>query len=125
MRIFATIWTKTLFKFSMLICSVYIILLFPLSILFLLSSNFFYKKSKTQKYAKEGFLVKDKVLEMIKSSEISTILSAYDQKIITAFITFREKVAREIMVPRVNVFSLPRETTIKEAGRIVLLYTLS
>lgn len=59
---------------------------------------------------------KKKLKELIKESELQIHLDSIDQKLINSFIHFKERVAKEIMVPRVDLFSLSAETTIKDAS---------
>lgn len=56
------------------------------------------------------------IQEMIHSSQNS--FDHTDQKLISAFIHFKEKVAKEIMVPRVDLFSLPADLSIQEAAQL-------
>jgi len=56
--------------------------------------------------------------EMIKESDLHPHLEPSDQKLISSFIHFKERVAKEIMVPRVDLFSLSAETSIREATRL-------
>ncbi len=120
MRLIAMFYTRSALVGFAPICSIYMLILFPLTAPLLFLIRLFYKKVKTHEYSKRCLMIKEKVLEMIKDSELSTILSVHDQKIIASFITFREKVAREIMIPRVDIFSLSKETTIKEASKVML-----
>src|SRR4029079_13766818 len=70
--------------------------------------------------ADEGEMVKDqsKLREMIRESELQEHLDPSDQKLISSFVNFKERVAKEVMVPRVDVFSLAADTPIREAARI-------
>lgn len=56
---------------------------------------------------------------MIYEARLKTTLDPHDKKLIVSVITFRERIAREVMVPRVDVFSLSAETSIKEAAKLL------
>jgi CBS domain containing-hemolysin-like protein len=58
---------------------------------------------------------KVKLREMITESELHGHLDASDQKLISSLINFKQRVAKEIMVPRVNLYALDAGTTIREA----------
>ncbi len=60
--------------------------------------------------------IRDRIIEILDEVELSTQLDSNDQKLILSVATFKEKMVREIMVPRVDVFSLPVETTIQDAA---------
>ncbi|NGX56112.1 MAG: Magnesium and cobalt efflux protein CorC [Candidatus Anoxychlamydiales bacterium] len=107
---------KTILYFSS-ICSIYLTIFLPLtSIAFLFSKYIFKEDIKT---LRRSFLSKDKVLEMIKASELSLALTNADQSMIASFITFKEKVAREIMIPRVDIFAIEDTTLLKDALKII------
>ena len=59
--------------------------------------------------------VKDKILEVVHESELSRYLNPFDRKIITAIASFRDRFAREIMVPRIDMVTLSVTQTIDEA----------
>jgi CBS domain containing-hemolysin-like protein len=66
----------------------------------------------------EGLLLKDKarIREWIRESELEAHLDPSEQKLISSFIHFKERVAKEIMVPRIDMYSLPASTSLQEAG---------
>lgn len=107
--------TKTTLKLVSIISSIYILVFLILTFVFWLLSIFIFKRMKKEEEISKSYVMKDKVLEMIKASELSTTLSLSDQNTIASFITFKEKVAREIMVPRVDIFAIDANTTIKDA----------
>jgi len=114
-RLIAENWTKSTLKVIALITSIYILFFLPITFPFLLLARVISKKLKKETPISKIFIMKEKVLEMIKDSELSTVLSSADQNNIASFITFKEKVAREIMLPRIDVFALNAKTTIKKA----------
>ncbi|NGX62737.1 MAG: Magnesium and cobalt efflux protein CorC [Candidatus Anoxychlamydiales bacterium] len=114
-RYITRIGTKTTLKVVSVFTSLYILVFLVLTFVFWLLSIFIFKKMKQEKEVSRSFVMKDKVLEMIKASELSTTLSASDQNTIASFITFKEKVAREVMIPRIDIFAIDAKTTIKDA----------
>ncbi len=74
----------------------------PLSIL--------YKKLHKKSLRKN----QDKITNKLKH----LILGEYDEKLFSALFTFHEKDAREVMVPRINIFALPLNTSIKKAAEL-------
>ncbi len=60
---------------------------------------------------------KEKLLEYINQSELGRYLDKSEIKLIHTAISFKDRIVREVMVPRIDVFSLSSETSIKEATR--------
>lgn len=118
-RIAATIWPRKALKTTIYPAFFYILLLvipiFPFLIL---------KRYLTLKYKREEipfkYLAKEKILEMVHDSGLNKLLDAPSQKILTSFLTFKEKVAREIMIPRVDIFALECSETIRRASKLFL-----
>jgi CBS domain containing-hemolysin-like protein len=77
------------------------------------------KHTLSPRYVEEGATtekIRDKILEIIHESELAPHLDPQEQKLIASIALFKEQVAREIMMPRLKIFSLPEETTIAEAA---------
>lgn len=62
---------------------------------------------------------RQEVFEIIQEADIHTRLDAHDKKLIESVVLFRDRIAREVMVPRVDIFGLPAEITIKEAAKLL------
>ncbi|HAB98809.1 MAG TPA: hypothetical protein DCE71_03195, partial [Parachlamydiales bacterium] len=78
-RLFATLWSKQLFKFMAPIASIYLIILFPLIGLFIQLARGVLKKVS---FAEEPLTDKTKLREMIRESELQHHLDLNDQKLI-------------------------------------------
>lgn len=114
MRLFGNLWAKPLLRLSAPLTSIYLTLLFPLVGPLLKFTRALIHKTHLED---EGEVVKDqfKIREMIRESELQQHLDASDQKLIASFVNFKERVTKEVMVPRVDVFSLSGQTPIKDA----------
>lgn len=101
------------------------ILSFPCSCILLLSllltAPFFrLLKLFLPKHPREAapqFKIRDKVFELLQETELGAYLDATEQQLILSVVSFKERIAREVMVPRINLFSLPHDTLLKEAGQ--------
>lgn len=115
-RLLSSLWSRPLLKIAAPFASIYLTILFPIvGILLQLMRAIVHKMQIEQ----EDLLTdKSKLREMIRESELQAHLEPGDQQLITSFVNFKERVAKEIMVPRVDLFSLPAETTIREATRL-------
>lgn len=63
-------------------------------------------------------LKRNEIREIIRESDLHKHMDQSDQKLISSFIDFKTRVAKEIMVPRVDLFSLSSDTTIREASHL-------
>ncbi len=104
-------WFKTLATAS----SILLTLTLPMTLGFLKFTQIFFPK-KTPFTPSPSFRVHDKILEWLHDSEIEFLLEANEKKLIYSVIGFKDRIAREIMVPRINMFSIPSSTTIARAA---------
>lgn len=63
--------------------------------------------------------VGQELLELIHGMDTTVKLEAHDKKLIESVVEFRHQLAKEVMVPRVDVFSLPGHLSIREAARLL------
>lgn len=105
--------TGPLAYFFILICT-------PLSLVFLRIFKSFLRPIPREKGFALSDRLRERILEILQESELTPYLEPNDQKLILSVISFKERIAREVMVPRINVFSLPAETTIQEAAQSFL-----
>ncbi|HSX27029.1 MAG TPA: hemolysin family protein [Chlamydiales bacterium] len=118
LRLLASLWSRPLLKLASPFASLYLIFFFPLVGLLLQCTRGLLRKVNLEEETGEVLTDKTKLREMIRESELQQHLDPSDQKLISSFINFKERVAKEIMVPRVDVFSLSAETPIREAARL-------
>lgn len=113
-RLLANAWTRPLLKIAAPFASIYLTLFFPIVGLLL---QFNRALLKTTHLEESNLLTdKSKLREMIRESDLQQHLDPTDQKLIASFINFKERVGKEIMVPRVDVYALASDTTIREAA---------
>lgn len=76
----------------------------------------FLPKSFKEKAFSASFQMKEKLLDILHESEISSYFDVHDKKLLLSVVSFKDRIAREVMVPRIDIFSLPAQATIKEAA---------
>lgn len=81
--------------------------------------SFLCSEEKTS-YVRLPFRLQDKILEYLKESELGLYLDKNEKKLIHTVISFKDRIVREVMVPRIDVFSLSSDTSIKEATKSFL-----
>lgn len=72
-----------------------------------------------------GFRLKDKIHELLQETELGVYLDANEQKLIGSIVSFKERIVREVMVPRVNLVSLPTTISLIEAAKVFLIENFS
>ncbi len=63
------------------------------------------------------FKPQEKFLDYLSESELDPYLDKTEKKLIHTVICFKDRIVREIMVPRINIFSLSADTSLLDAAR--------
>src|SRR5690606_24817035 len=84
-----------------------LLLAFPSTLVFVKVSNSFAQSIYFDYMQEPETRAKQEIIDMIQNSQLGTDINPHDKSLIEAVLSFRERIAREVMVPRVNVFSLP------------------
>jgi len=114
MRLWATAHPKTVLKSFSFIASIFLTLSLPINFIFNEIQSFFIQRAIRLKSHAPSFNVKDQILEMIYDTDLKSYLDPQDQKLIASMASFRERIVREIMVPRIDIFSLDANLNLKE-----------
>lgn len=118
-RIFGSRLPEKALTISAPLSSLFLYLVFPLTYLFLKTSKLFSRNVFYEHYLEPDAEAKKEIIEMIQEAELSPTLDMHDKKLFESVLTFKERIAREVMVPRVNVFSLSVDTSIQEAAKLL------
>lgn len=62
----------------------------------------------------------DAVLEILQRANVKGKLTSIDKKLIESVIKFKERIVKEVMVPRVDLFCLPATISIREASKQII-----
>lgn len=62
---------------------------------------------------------KEKLIELIRDVDDGNLLNEHDKKLLHSVLYFRDRIAREVMVPRVDLFCIGHNVTIREAARLL------
>lgn len=96
--------------------SIFMFLVFPITFFFLKISQSFSRTIYLDHLHEPGAQVKQELIDIIEEASFSTDSNRHDKVLIESVLAFRDRIAREIMVPRVDVFSLSADTSIKDAA---------
>lgn len=116
-RIFGTKMSGAAIRLCAPLATLFLFFSFPLAFLFLKLSHSFSHTIYFDQFQEPTTQAKQEIIEIIQRSELSPGVSLHDKRLIESVLNFRDRVVREVMVPRVNVFSLPAETSIKDAAQ--------
>lgn len=117
LRMGANLKAKAFLQLTAPICSIYLTVLFPFVSILLKLSHYLFNAAHHEDFINESSVVRSKIDEILNESELKNHLDTSDQKLLKYFLTFREKLVREIMVPRMDIFSLSADTTLREAAK--------
>lgn len=101
-------------------CSIFMFLVFPITFLFLKVSHSFSRTVYLDHLHEPQAQAKQEIIDIIQDAELSPGINRHDKKLIESVLLFRDKIAREVMVPRVDLFSLPAETSIRDAAALLV-----
>lgn len=100
--------------------SLLLVCCFPISYLFLKLSSTVSKLAAAKNKGEQNSHIKDKIVGIIQESNpIAAPLDAEQKKLIESVITFKDRVVREVMIPRVDIFTLPSTISIKNAAKLL------
>ncbi len=114
-RIIANRSPEKALTFSLGLSSLFLCLSFPFSFIFF---KIFESASRFGKAPQIDPMeeMKETIVQILQSANVRGKLDNTDKKLIEAVVKFKERIVREVMVPRIDLFSLPCETTIREAA---------
>lgn len=77
--------------------------------------GFLLPKAPTLSKLEPGLDMRDKILQVVNDSDLAPYFDQSDKKLLSSVVAFKGRIAREVMVPRIDLFSLPVDTTLQEA----------
>jgi CBS domain containing-hemolysin-like protein len=118
MKFLATAAPQFALKFFAPFASVFLTIFAPLTSIFLRMLETFFPPA--DKDSKATLTISDKILEVLYESELTPHLDPIERKLILSVASFKERNAREVMVPRIDILSLSEETPVREAAETFL-----
>jgi len=99
--------------------SLYMTVFIPLSYPLLVIYRLFTRSSLSDELTEPRMQVKQELIEMIQDADTGATLDPIDKELIESVVTFRNRITREVMVPRVDIFALHGKTPIREAASLL------
>lgn len=115
-RIFGSRFPQTAIKMCAPFSSLFLFFAFPVAYLFLKIPQSLSKTVYFDHLQEPGSQAKQEIIDIIQKASLGPDINKHDTKLIESVLSFRDRIVREVMVPRVDVFSLSAETTIREAA---------
>lgn len=117
MRILAILFPLYSLKFVGFICGLMMILLLPFVYPIILLQQIFTKKQECKHKITPSTIFKTKLQEFIQHLDPNQAIFSQEKKLLLAVAAFRDRIAREIMVPRINVYSISTDKSIEECAK--------
>lgn len=119
-RIMGNRYPEHSIKISAPIVSFFMVILFPLTFVFL---KVFHRLPQTVYFDpthEPTEEAKQELIEIFEESSFNAHLDPHDKKLIESVVGFKDRIAREVMVPRVDIFTLSHDTTIEQAATLII-----
>ena len=113
-RAFAVAHPKRALRYWAPIATLYLLITLPLTSLS--------PKRFTERYVEKIQApiteVKEKIIEMLDEAEVKSATDANEKRLVESVLTFRDRIVREVMIPRVDIDAIPSTATLKEAAEL-------
>ncbi|MCH9635843.1 MAG: hypothetical protein S4CHLAM81_10650 [Chlamydiales bacterium] len=104
-------------RFTLFFSSFFLYLAYPITLIYQWFLSLFLKSHESEKEENPIEETQKTILHILYNSNIREKLDPIDKKLIESVVKFKERIVREVMVPRIDLFSLPATTSVKEAAR--------
>ena len=122
-RVWAHIAPERALKIGSALVLPFLLLLLPLTALLLRISYLIFGKAKLHLLFESRVQSPERLLEAMEAAETAQgapKLELSERKLLSSAVSFRSKVAREVMVPRIKMFALAEKTSIQAATKVCL-----
>lgn len=110
--------SKKLFLSGAFLASLYLVVIYIIMFPFLKVIQYHYaKKASTPEHRK---LLKDQIYDLIQETLPDKNFEPNDRMLFESILTFKQRIVREVMIPRMDIFALPATTPIKDAAKILI-----
>ncbi len=104
-------------SFSLGFASFFLFLSFPVSFVFLKFADYATLAHEKDRGGDQLEEIKETVVHILQAADVKGKLNHADKKLIESVVKFKDRIVREVMVPRVDLFSLEVGTSIREAAK--------
>lgn len=118
-RVLGTQYPESSVRFSAPLSSLFLLFAFPITYIFLRIARSISLNVYFDHLHEPDSQAKQEIIEMIKEAEFTERLDANEKKLFSSVLSFCDHLTREVMIPRVELFSLEASTTIAEAAKLL------
>ena len=112
------IWTsEQALAVSLPFASFFLYLSFPISFVFLKLAEMATKARKDESWGDPVEEMKETIVQILHDADVQGRLNHSDKKLIESVVKFKDRIVREVMVPRVDLFMLAADTEIQDAAK--------
>lgn len=119
-RTWASRQPESAFRKMAPLASLFLILCFPISFVFIKLFYLFTKGVSEDTLRGVSPQYSDKLIEILHEAQEAGQITHADQILISSVIHFKDRIVREIMVPRIEVFALPYATKVSDAAKLLI-----
>lgn len=111
--------TPSAILFSCPISSLFLFLFLPLTYPLFHLVRFISPARKMMPLTDSQLTLKDRLFDFIQDAVDANLLTEHEKQLLSSVLHFRDRIAREVMVPRVTLFCLPLTTKIRDAALLL------
>lgn len=104
-------------RYTLFFSSFFLYAAYPITLIYQWFLSLFLKNHEDDQSESPVEEMQRTILHILYSANLKEKLDSIDKKLIESVIKFKERIVREVMVPRVDLFSLPTHTTVREAAK--------
>lgn len=116
-RLWAIWASEQALAISLPFASFFLYLSFPISFVFLKLAEIATKARKDEIWGDAMEEMKEAIVQILHDADVKGRLNHSDKKLIESVVKFKDRIVREVMVPRVDLFILPSDTKIQDAAQ--------
>lgn len=107
-------------KMASILTTIFLVLLSPINFLLLELQKLIFPSKRKNKEPLSPERIRDKLHEFVTESEVSKYFDQTDRRLFISMASFRDRIAKEIMVPRIDIFCLDVTTPIHAAAKAII-----
>ena len=104
-------------KYTLFFSSFFLYIAYPITLVYQWFLSIFLRSHQDDESENSIEETQKTILHILYSSNMKEKLDPIDKKLIESVVKFKERIVREVMVPRIDLFSLSCNTTLREAAR--------
>lgn len=121
---FPRLWAIRSSEYALSFCfafaSFFLYLSLPISFIFLEFAEYASRAQEKEEGGDQVEQMKEAIVQILRAADVKGKLNTTDKKLIESVVKFKDRIVREVMVPRVDLFSLTAETPIHEAAKALI-----